>query len=254
MRSHATGFASCAGFTLVELAIVLTIIATLLGTLLVPLATRVEANNIRATDRAMAEIREALLGYAVINRRLPCPDTDMDGSENGGGAVVCAADEGFLPWADLGAASVDAWGRLYRYRVTAAFAREGLSLSDTGDIHIVSRGDNASTAGIVEQRGRIALGTGVPVVVLSHGPNGYGGTTLSGTRIADPDTTNDETRDERNNRNDASSEFVFRGISAEGSHCDDAIESRSLCAFDDRVVWLSGNVLFNRMITAGVLP
>ncbi len=38
-----------------------------------------------ATDRAMAEIREALLGYAMINRRLPCPDTDMDGSQNGGG-------------------------------------------------------------------------------------------------------------------------------------------------------------------------
>ncbi|NKC16870.1 MAG: hypothetical protein GKR94_33160 [Gammaproteobacteria bacterium] len=54
------------------------------------------------------------------------------------GAVACAADEGFLPWADLGAASVDAWGRLYRYRVTAAFARDGLSLSDTGDIMITA--------------------------------------------------------------------------------------------------------------------
>ncbi|MBT6275391.1 MAG: type II secretion system protein [Chromatiales bacterium] len=247
------------GFSLIEVAVVIAIVATLLGTLLVPLATQVEASKIKSTDATIDEIREALIGYAMINGRLPCPDTDLDGQENHQDPSVddCTANDlavpGFVPWADLGTPATDAWGRLFRYRVTSAFAQDGLSLSHSGDILINARGDNPAT-GVTEQHFVIPLAMNVPVMVLSHGQNGYGGTLINGVAMLDPNLTID---DERNNRDPAGTTFVARTITAGRPGCDDselAETTNSLCEFDDRVAWISTNVLFNRLVTAGKLP
>ena len=89
------------GFTLIELAVVIAIVALLLGALLVPLATQVQGRNIKETQRSLKEIKEALLGYAVTQGRLPCPDTDRDGLEDCAVANPWDVLEGFLPWQDL---------------------------------------------------------------------------------------------------------------------------------------------------------
>ena len=64
------------GFTLIELAVVIAIVALLLGALLVPLATQIQGRNVKETRESLAEIKEALMGYAMTQGRLPCPDTD----------------------------------------------------------------------------------------------------------------------------------------------------------------------------------
>ncbi len=61
------------GFSLIELAIVLFIVSLLIGGLLMPLSAQNEIRGRQETDKALANIREALIGFAVVNGRLPCP-------------------------------------------------------------------------------------------------------------------------------------------------------------------------------------
>ena len=82
------------GFTLIELSIVLFIISLLLVGLLGPLASQIEAKERQQTIDTMNDIMEALYGYAVINGRLPCPDTTGDGVSNPVASLVCTTANG----------------------------------------------------------------------------------------------------------------------------------------------------------------
>ena len=77
------------GFTLVELAIVIAIVGFLLGGFLAPLRTQIDATRVRETERMLDEIRDALVGYALIHGALPCPDVVSDGID-GSAPAVCA--------------------------------------------------------------------------------------------------------------------------------------------------------------------
>ncbi len=103
------------GFSLIETAIALVVLGLLLGGLMTPIATKIDRQNEKYTDQQLEIIREALLGYAVINQRLPCPAVDANGVALTPGDPDCIK-EGFLPWADLGVGKQDAWDRPFRYR------------------------------------------------------------------------------------------------------------------------------------------
>lgn len=221
------------GFTLVELAIVLIIIALLSGGLMMTMGSQIDQRAYRDTQQLLQDLRDALLGYAASHGAadgkpyLPCPDTDGDGLENRTGNV-CTGAEGFLPWSDLGIGNQDAWNNRFRYRVTPLFARSdiGFTLSSTGALRVCEQA--ACTA---------SLATQLPAVVISHGRNGLGGT--SGTNIANPAATS---ADELENT-DADNDFVMHTITPPGPS-----------EFDDLVVWISPNILYNRLIAAGRLP
>ena len=240
------------GFSLIEMAFVLVIITLLLGGLLVPFATQVEQRRIAETNKAMEEIKEALLGFAVANGRLPCPDTTIagtnanDGLEDPPTGGPCAVPEGNLPRATLGVSNNDAWGNRFRYRVTDNFTTAGgITLGPP------------PTAGTLRVCSATGCGTGsiiantIPAVVVSHGKNGYGAVNAniaagnSGTNIAP--FSPDELANTNNDR-----DFVSRTITALSSPCGGA--GQALCEFDDLVVWLSPNILYNRMVAAGKLP
>ena len=61
------------GFTLVEIAIVLLIVGILLGYTVALFPRQQELKQYRAVERQMNEIIEALIGFAQVNGRLPCP-------------------------------------------------------------------------------------------------------------------------------------------------------------------------------------
>jgi len=65
------------GFSLVELAVAVAIIALLLAGALIPLSTQIDVRNSADTQRGMESIRDAIVGFAQANGRLPCP---ADGS------------------------------------------------------------------------------------------------------------------------------------------------------------------------------
>ena len=64
---------ACAGFTLIEIAIVMTIISLLLGAILVPLGGAFEQSQRKTVKAQLEEINDALIGFAAANGRLPCP-------------------------------------------------------------------------------------------------------------------------------------------------------------------------------------
>jgi prepilin-type N-terminal cleavage/methylation domain-containing protein len=263
---------SSAGFTLAELAIVLLIIGLLVGGALIPLGAQVELKRIGDAQKSLDDIKEALLGYAAANGRLPCPDTTGDGVEdrtavNGLDGCQGGVYEGNLPWVTLGIGSVDSWGNRFHYRVTNEFTRTTgdptaagcsytgfdnsctLELGDTGDIAVRTRGDNPAT-GAVESKFVSNLATAVPAVILSFGKNGYGAVSSTGGAIPGPPVSN---VDEATNANmGAIKMWHTRTIGQVG--CSDTAEGQPFCEFDDLVTWLPTTVLFSRMVAAGKLP
>ena len=61
-----------AGFTLIEMAMVLMIVALLLGGLLPTISSQAEQRHENDTRKQLDEIQQALIGFAIINGRLPC--------------------------------------------------------------------------------------------------------------------------------------------------------------------------------------
>ena len=218
------------GFSLIEMAFVLVIITLLLGGLLVPFTTQVEQRRITETNKAMEEIKEALLGFALVNGRLPCPaQSEIIGTEQ---TFPCANNAGFLPWGSLGVNKQDAWGRLYRYVVSPAFSNAPFTLASPTTLTIQTR----DTAGALINLSSV---NALPVVIISHGKNGYGGTNIDGGAVIAATSA-----DEVTNATGANN-FVTRTITSPGA---------GLAEFDDLVTWLSPNILFNRMVSAGKLP
>ncbi len=112
------------GFSLIEMAIVLVILGALLGGLMVPLSSQREVSQRQAAERQLQEIRNALIGFAQANNRLPCPaqlGLGIEASALGN----CTFPNGFVPFRDLGLQGtvinqnlVDAWQQPIRYRLT----------------------------------------------------------------------------------------------------------------------------------------
>lgn len=210
------------GFTLTELAVVLVIVALLIGGLILPLSAQQDIRYVTETQKQLADISEALYGYAASHAAsdgrpyLPCPDTDGNGTENRTG-TACTNVEGNLPWADLGLARQDAWGNTFRYRVAATFSNSatGFTLMSVGDLRVCT--STACTA---------TLGSNLPAIILSLGKNGAGTTTDA---------------DELENL-DGDTDFVQRTLSG------------NTTGYDDIVVWLPPSLLFQRLVSAGRLP
>jgi prepilin-type N-terminal cleavage/methylation domain-containing protein len=201
------------GFTLTEIAIVLFIVALLLGSLMLPLAAQVDTRDNADAQKAMSDIREALIGYAASRAGkpyLPCPG-DANGVEEVRVGGACPNIEGNVPWNTLGLGRSDPWNRSYRYRVTPAFSNSiGFMLTSAGTLRLCT--DNTCAA---------TVATGIPAVIWSKGKNGVG---ANANEVANSDGDND---------------FVSKEPDPN---------------YDDLVIWLSPNILFNRMIAASRLP
>ncbi|MEG0881871.1 MAG: type II secretion system protein [Janthinobacterium sp.] len=225
------------GFSLIEIAIVLVIVGLMIGGLVTPLTVQLEQRKVAETQQALNEAKEALTGYALRYGYLPCPAISaMSGLEDRRG-TRCTGEKraGFLPWATLGLRQGDSWNNLFRYSVTPAFSDSGqqFNLGTPRDISVVTR-----------QGGALLQATAlsdIPAMIMSHGKNGFGATSVQGQRQAVPFGNN---VDERNNASNATA-FISRAASG---------PQQPGGEFDDLVVWLSPNILFNRMVAAQRLP
>lgn len=236
-RSARTPRTAAAGFTLVELAMVLVIFSLLIGGMLMGLGAQRQVAEVNESQKQLGEIRDALIGFAVTNGRLPCPADPTVASGAAGAGIErvptaggctggAAALAGALPWATLGVPELDAWGRRWSYRVTGVFAQPitgqaAFTLASAGDINV-----RVTTAGTL-------LAANVPAVVVSHGSNGLGGylpTGLAMTASADADESENA---------DADAEFVSKTFTS---------------TFDDHVTWVTPSILMHRMVAAQKLP
>ncbi len=231
------------GFTLLEIAVVLLIIGLVTGGLLGPLSNQIKQNKIAETKKLLEENRDALLGFAASNGYLPCPaKSASDGTEDRtSGDCTSNHRVGFIPWVTLGTPKSDSWGRLLRYGVSPTFSRSPtastakVTLASPGDISIRTR----DTAGTL-----VGLAGNVPVIIQSHGPNGFGGTTDNGAVIVDTSSTN---ADEETNLNNGAPTLVISRTYTENPSAPGG-------EFDDQIIWIPTAILFNRMVAAGQLP
>jgi type II secretion system protein G len=209
------------GFTLIEIAIVLVIIGLLVSTLLAPLNAQLDIKNYNQVRTDLEQIKEALYGYAVVNGSLPCPDTDGDGVANVGcNSANTSSTGGNLPWVTLGVQGNDPWNRPYQYRVNGAFTTT-FSLNTVGvttGILMVYTDSTLTTT----------VANNVPAVIYSSGKNG----------ATQPPVSADEL------------ENTTTGVKFDANFVSHDLSP----TFDDVVVWISPNVLFNRMVAAGKLP
>lgn len=117
------------GFTLTEMAVVMAIVALLMGGMMHTLSSQVEHRNFEDTRRRLEQARELILGFAIVNGRLPCPATATStGNESPAGGGTCTTGyAGWLPARTIGyqqtdtdGYAIDAWGHRIRYAVSIA--------------------------------------------------------------------------------------------------------------------------------------
>ena len=220
---------SSQGFTLVELSIVLVIVAFLTGGLLMGItAQRASAENGDA-QRQLDNIREALLGYAMANGRLPCPANPASTAGNedrlNPNSQCNRVDStrngifGAIPWATLGLPETDPWGRRFTYYVNADFTKPTTAMQSSFDLKTVGNADIKNT--VTPPPNTITIASNLPAVVVSHGSNGVG-------------TSGDELENANSNLT-----FVSRTPGAD---------------FDDLVTWIAPSILMAKMVAAGRLP
>lgn len=235
------------GFTLIELALVLFILTLLMAGAMTPLARLLTERQAAETQRALAEAKTALLGYALSHRDplgrpyLPCPDRPTgpgagDGREDRLPDGRCAGAQGTLPWLTLGLPAVDAWGNRYTYAVAPDYADAQAGIvahpPPAASLRVcVGAAAPGDAVGPVQDP---ACGQSAPAaaVILSHGPNGLGAVNAHGGRNRPPTGA-----DERQN---ASHEGLF--ISRPPAAAD-----RPGGEFDDLLLWISPEALIGRL-------
>ncbi|HEU5046989.1 MAG TPA: 6-bladed beta-propeller [Rickettsiales bacterium] len=202
-----------AGFSLVELSVVLLIIALITGMAVSSGISVIASARLTATYKKMDAIEQALLAFRKANDRLPCPasltllpsdlkygyeagstsGTVGNGACTGGTPAANAVGygtvntgvqgaEGAVPTATLGIPSdfmYDGWGRRFRYAVdvnmTMTHAFSGTQTGAVcGAIKILTGPPAAAGASTVKSSGAI-------YALISQGANGHGGFTQNGT-------------------------------------------------------------------------
>lgn len=200
-----------AGFTLVELAIVVALMSILLTLGIGAMTVQMDNAAIGATQKKQEIIKEALIAYLRTYRRLPCPETTgLAGtsaaptgreirSTPGDPASLCASYFGTLPWLDLGLpkdVAMDGHGNFFAYYVSSAQATTepdwtltpvgatvpGFNVGNFGRFAIVESGQNTT----VDAANNPVPALFAAVVLVSHGKNGFGAVTEKGTRNSPP--------------------------------------------------------------------
>jgi len=215
------------GFSLIEMAIVLIIIGLLFGSLLTPLSAQRDRQQIKRTLKTLEEVKEALLGFAILHNRLPCSDRDEDGLEDSPCDTNTTKIEGNLPWRDLGIGRYDGWGRHFRYRVDKEYSSSSISSSlktdedkklkvrnKLGDINLTTFEKYEQSDGTIKNYSRVVA------IIFSYGKN---------------------SKADNGNQFTAANDATY----VQDVYVEDKKDPTK--TFDDRLTWLSKHTLTNRL-------
>ncbi|MEN9376977.1 MAG: hypothetical protein RL710_2134 [Pseudomonadota bacterium] len=235
-RFHPCAWHRAAGFTLVEMAVVVTLMAIVLTMGLRLLSATRDSAAWSETKVKQERIKGALLAYLRTNGRLPCPNSvaPWDGAEDT--PCLVNAGRGIVPWQALGLSIgdvQDGWSNFFSYRVANRTPATSSNWTLTAGATAFTLGELGTPLTAFTLRERDAagvLGAAVvpnPVVmIISHGKNGAGARTVRGTVLPAPTGV-----DELANATVASTSFVSRTptevAAAFGGLFDDVVASMS---------------------------
>ena len=271
------------GFSLVELAVVMTIVALLLGGLIYTLSAQTEQRNFEETRRRLDQARELILAFAIVNGRLPCParsaataaPVTVAGDEVVTTATGCIGDAvtdyygginagvtlGLLPARSIGfpqvdpaGFAVDAWGNRIRYAVANLTTPAGPCPTP----HFVNS-TNLKANGISCQPNDLLIcksSTGISGFNCGGAANQIMTTSLvvaivysTGKNFASAQDAATATAlgrtDEAANLN-GDRIFVY--------HAPTTSDAASGGEFDDQFLWITTGEFYGKLIAAGVLP
>jgi len=282
------------GFTLVEIAIVLLIVAVLLGYTVALFPKQQELKKYRAAEQEMDQVIGAIVGFAQVNGRLPCPAIPTTaGDEDGGGGADCNNFGGFVPVNTLGITGrlnadsllLDPWGNPYRYYVTdndfngaggSDFVRSGEmrvvglvdsdidNYTDLDGRYLICDGAGTNTDGTDDECDGAGIVFGRPD---ASPPALYGGAPFvlisHGKNWNDAAAAGDELENMGATLTTAFAPVIPNGPAGRPYLLKDVSNNETNFVrrttgfaddFDDVVKWGSPNLLYSKMIDAGQLP
>jgi len=270
---------SSQGFTLIEVAVVFVILAALLAASIYPLTAQRESAHIAQSKHKLAEIREAIYGFAIAQDRIPCPTLPNNGGASvplnpatpaTGPANNCQSYHGFVPSTTLGISGsvncdgllLDPWGQPYRYSVTST---DHPTLGNLG-YHDFVVTNETSTVGIANLDPNLMPPPNNYLRVCRNlnisCPASGGVDLLSNNAVAviysigKPRSTSNAQEDENAGETSIASTC---GLAAYGTANDNnfyAADRREIAGqeFDDILIWISPNILYAKLLQAGQLP
>ncbi len=247
------------GFTLTEIAVVLLIIGLLLGGMMLTYSVQVDQSNRQETQRRLEYARELLIGFAIVNGRLPCPASSSSSAESISGGTCTDYYTGYLPGSTLGFQPVDAAGYaldVWNNRIRYAVAQTIVSGTSPHFINSTNLKDN----GVSTQPNDLVVCSSATGTLPSAVPTPSCGTAVSITnqktvaavvwslsKNGSSSTTDraDENLNNKSSTNNNNAIMVYRSTTG--------IDT-ALGEFDDQMVWIPASQLYSRLISAGVLP
>lgn len=260
-----------AGFSLVEMAVVILIASIMMGAGLSLLSVKQEAAKWDATRKNQEAIKQALINYLGKNKRLPCPTTVALLGVASNPNPLCTSYSGIVPYASLGldrTTALDGWENYITYVVAknpittpppspyktawmlSYHATDNTSPNTTNKSSAFW--PSTSTGGIKVTNGTtdtIIIAnpvdlTGAAVVLISYGKNGFGAVNVKGGTNDSTSAGADETINVAPDSTGAAITIVKR---------DTTDSTAGGGAFDDVVMMLSANDLIDTLIENGTL-
>ena len=265
-----------AGFTLVELAVVIVIIG-LLATMGLSALNVQQANAaVSATKKNQDTIKDALTGYLGRKKRLPCPAVDTSGgldstTRNGVPPLNCKTYFGLVPYLELGlprSVALDGWEHFISYAVSPTWVTtynsaippipggnttntsvNAFNVGNVGTITVNTRIPASLNPPTVIANGASPYGQSPPgavIALISNGLNGAGAYTAKGTQQTAP-SGSDETANAI-----AQTPLPLAGLSLSTLFQREFTDQDAgYGTFDDVVLWLSPNDLLTPLIKDG---
>lgn len=270
------------GFTLIEIAIVLLIVSILLGYSVALFPVQQDLKKYRKLDRDMDNIVSHLIGFAQVNGRLPCPDTDggagtIDGQEDwddvidnvdtvGGTAPAdgiidsCQGFFGFLPAGTLGLTGaidtlgrlLDPWGQPYRYHVATVNADSDTNADTFAGFDLVSP-NGIGEEGLSFVNPNLSICTDSNNVTATDVVCDVSGTSIVTNAAAVIISTGKDIGQVASGIQDENQDDFTDGTN-DLVYTFSTRSDVSGAEYDDGVRWISPNVLYSKMIEAGQLP
>jgi len=268
------------GFSLTELAVVFAIVALLIGGAMMTLSAQIEQRNYDETQHRLNAAADALIAFAIVNGKLPCPARYTNAASNSAGQEsycvaatgTCAGGEtltvqthgncsnfydGYVPAKSVGVTptdssgfAIDAWGNRLRFAIARDFYSSSCTTAPPANTRIWTSQANLKTYGVS------CKPDDLDICVTSTGTNAT--SCNSATRVVTSRTAGFVVFSTGKNGANTS---TYGTDESENTDSDPVFVSHphspgdpASAYYDDILIFVPMGMIYSKLISAGVLP